>query len=226
MRVVYISLFLFLFAILPVRSQNFSAGILPEISLSYQWSEKIQQTVKIESMHEMYTPDSQEPRYYYEQTDVQIFLEGRINPFIRVAGGYQYRFEGQGENAHRSIQQISFLQRKQGFRLGHRLRTDQTFVPSEAIQWRFRYRLSAEVPLQGQSLDDGEFYLKFSGEPIFSVHDAERELETRLSTSLGFLIHAGNKLELGPDYRLEDIMTKGAGHDLWMKLGWFYLISK
>lgn len=226
MRILLISLLLLSLQSYPALAQEFNAGVLPEISLSYRWSEKIQQTIKIESMHGFYTPEVQGLDFSYEQTDIQVFLEGRLSPFLRIAGGYQYRFEGEGENAHRTIQQLTFLQRKTGFRLGHRIRTDQTFTPDESVRWRLRYRLTTEIPLQGQSLDEREFYLILSGEPVYSYRSGKSRLETRLAGSVGYQITPVNKVEMGPDFRLDDLFGEKSGQNLWIKLGWFYRLSR
>jgi hypothetical protein len=204
--------------------QQFHAGLLPEVSVSYKWSDKIQQTVKIESVHELYQAESARFEYAYDQTDIQLFLEGRLNPFIKIAGGYQYRLEGNGDNPHRFIQQAALLQRMTGFRIGHRFRTDQTIYSSNAVKMRLRYRLSAELPLEGQSLDAGEFYLLMSGEPIYSWQDAKSDMEVRFVTSFGYFINNKTKLVMGLDYRLENLLDDPASQKLWLRLGWFYAI--
>lgn len=213
-----------LFYVPLAKGQNFHAGLLPEASVSYKWSEKLQQTVKIESAHEMYHSETALFEYTYDQTDIQLFLEGKLNPFIKIAGGYQYRVEGKGENPHRFIQQAAVLQRMTGFRIGHRFRTDQTIYTSEAVKYRLRYRLSAEFPLEGQSLDAGELYLLMSGEPIHSLQDAKSDMEVRLATSFGYFINNKTKLEMGLDYRLENILVDPVRQKLWLKLGWFFVI--
>jgi len=204
--------------------QQFYAGLMPEVSVSYKWSDRIQQTLKIESALEMYHPETAGFVYSYDQTDIQLFIEGKHNPFFKTALGYQYQLEGGGENSHRFIQQAAFLQRKTGFRLGHRVRVDQTLYTSEAVKLRLRYRLSAEFPLEGQSLDAGEFYLLISGEPIYAVQDAMGEMEARLATSIGYFISHKTKLELGLDYRLEELWVHPVRQKLWLGFGWFYII--
>ncbi len=217
-------LFVLFLQIALAQAQPFQAGVLPEVAISYQWTEKLQQTIKIESMHELFHTETQVWDYTYDRTDVQAFLEGRLNPFIKIAGGYQYRLEGGGGDSHRLIQQAAFLQKRTGFRLGHRLRTDQTIEPSETVKWRLRYRLSAEIPLEGQSLDAGEFYLLMSGEPIYSMQAGVSGLETRLAASVGYYIDSAHKLEMGLDYRLEEILENPVRQKLWLKVGWYYLI--
>ncbi|SRR6056297_468389 len=224
MRYLPVILFILLLYAPVAKGQQFHAGLLPELSVSYKWTEKIQQTIKIESAHELVHPETAGFDYSHNQTDIQVFIEGRINPFIKIAGGYQYRLEGSGGNSHRLIQQIAWLQRKTAIRLGHRVRTDQTLYASNPLKWRFRYRLSSEIPLEGQSLDPGELYLLISGEPIYSLQHTASNLEIRLTSSLGYALNRTSSLEIGFDYRLESLLNKPSSQTLWLGLGWYYLI--
>ncbi len=224
MRPILISLSMLIVSAQTVSAQQFHAGLLPGLSLGYKWTDNIQQILKIESAHEMFHPETEGVAYAYDQTDIQLFLEGKLNPFFKFAGGYQYRIESTSENSHRFIQQAALLQRKTGFRMGHRMRTDQTVYVSDAVKLRLRYRLSAEFPLEGQSLDAGEIYLLTSGEPIYSLQDMEHDVEVRVSTSLGYFINNKTKLEIGLDYRFEKILSNPLRQKLWMSFGWFYVI--
>lgn len=224
MRSLLIPFFILLFFAPLASGQQFHGGLLPEVSLSYKWSDIFQQTLKIESAHELTGPGSGGFAYAYDQTDIQMFLEAKLNPFVKIAGGYQYRLEGEGNKAHRFMQQAALVQRKEGYRLGHRVRTDQTVYITDPVKWRLRYRLSAEFPLEGQSLDAGEFYLITSGEPIYSYQDMEHDLETRLVASIGYFINNKTKLEMGLDYRLEKLLADPFRQKLWIKAGWFYVI--
>ncbi len=222
-----LSILFMIFYFLPlVSGQQFHAGLMPELSVSYKWSDNIQQTLKIESAHDLYHPDNGQFDYSYDQTDIQLYLEGRINPFLKTAGGYQYRLDGDGDNSNRMIQQVALLQRKTGFRLGHRLRTDQTIYSSDPVNWRFRYRLSAEIPLEGQSLDEGEIYLLLSGEPIYSLQDASSNLEARLTASVGYSLNNTSNLEMGLDYRMISLLDNLSRKIFWLRLGWYYHILK
>jgi hypothetical protein len=92
------------------------------------------------------------------------------------------------------------------------------------VKWRLRYRLSAEFPLEGQSLDAGEFYLITSGEPIYSWQDSAHDVEVRIATSLGYFISDKSELEVGLDYRMEKLLTDPYRQKMWVRIGWFYVI--
>ncbi len=162
--------------------------------------------------------------YYHDRTDFQGFAGTSLNPFISIAGGYQYRWDGDGDNSHRSIQQISLVQRKTSYRLGHRLRTDQTFLPTDSPEFRVRYRLVAEFPLSGNRIDPGEYYLIASNEPIFGIQGGTYKIENRLVCSLGHNFSKNQKLEAGLDYRTDDFLDGGLRQRLWLKVGFFVKI--
>lgn len=215
----------FLIANSHLQSQNrFATGFFPEVSLSYKLNSNYSMTHKIESQHGLFDNQSElnnELDYKHVLTDLQTFLERRINPYIKVALGYQYRIED-GENTHRPIQQISILQRASKYRIGHRIRTDQTFFKEAEILWRLRYSIKGQVPLQGLELDPGEQYLIVSNELIYMNQNGEDDLENRFVASLGFYFNDKNKLEVGLDYRTDDYLVEDRfRHRLWFKFGYY-----
>lgn len=216
---------IFILANSHLQSQTrFSTGFFPEISLSYKLNKHYSITHKIESQHGFFDNQSElnkELEYEHVVTDLQSFLERRINPYIKVALGYQYRIED-GENTHRPIQQISILQRESKYRIGHRIRTDQTFFKEAEILWRLRYSIKGQVPLQGLELDPGEQYLIVSNELIYMNQNGEDDLENRFVASLGFYFDDKNKLEVGLDYRTDDYLVEDRfRHRLWFKFGYY-----
>lgn len=205
------------------QNSEFSSGLLPSITFSSSITDNFQITAKTESMQEMFSSSFKNEDYFkyaYKRTDFQGFIAYKINPFWSAATGYQYRLVNADENAHRTIQQLALVQRKTGYRLGHRLRADQTFRDSESTEYRFRYRLSAEFALQGLEVDPGEFYLLISDEPIFSHQGDEQDIENRFVTSLGYYFSSRHRFEAGLDFRTDKILVDGKRNRLWINLGW------
>lgn len=215
----------FIYQVVQGQNHFHQGGIFPELAISYRVSGKWKLTGKVESQHGVlsYQKDVvSETRYFHDRTDLQLFGEYRLSPFLSVSGGYQYRLEGEGgTNNHRLIQQISIVRKKRAYRLGHRIRTDQTFEEGSAFQFRFRYRLSFEVPLQGTKLDPGEWYLLASGEPIIAIDDTPLEIENRLVLSFGRMINTRQKIETGFDYRIDRFIKDAGRSRWWWKTGWF-----
>ncbi len=205
------------------QDKVFYSGFFPEAAVTGSVSQQVQLTFKIESQHGSYDTrqvEGERWEYFHDRTDLQGFVALKINPFWKVSGGYQYRLEGgDGANSHRSIQQIAYVQRLLRSRLGHRLRADQTYHPTEVTEFRLRYRLSVEIPLTGQSVDPGEFYLLLSNELIYSYQEGESEVENRLVSSLGHYFGTKAKLEAGLDYRTDRYIAEGFRQRLWLKVG-------
>lgn len=205
------------------QSDRFIFGFFPEASLSYKISEKYSITHKVESQHGLFDSNTlnDELEYEHSLTDLQSFIGRRLSPFVKVDIGYQYRIE-EGENTHRPIQQVSILQRESFYRIGHRIRIDQTFFKDAPLLFRARYRIKGQVPLQGQELDAGENYLAISNELFYMIQSSEDDLENRFAVALGFYFDDKNKLEVGFDYRTDDYLVKDRfRHRLWFKFGYY-----
>ena len=183
-------------------------GFFPEFQVGYKLSEKLKIIGKIES-------------HFHNLTDFQGFLGSKINPYIDVAAGYQYRVDSRGDNSNRTIQQISILQVPGNYKIGHRLRADQTYSPFEKNDYRLRYRVSFEIPLEGKSLDPGEFYLLFSDELLYSYQARVSGLENRVVASLGHLSKEKQKFQAGIDYRTDRFFDPDLRHRTWFKFGWY-----
>ncbi|MEX2565717.1 MAG: DUF2490 domain-containing protein [Cyclobacteriaceae bacterium] len=204
------------------RVSNF--GLFPEFQLGFNAAENLKITGKIESQHGMVDKTENSDAdwgYYHNQTDFQGFLGTSINPFVAITGGYQYRLEPGSDDSHRSIQQISFLQRKGNYKIGHRIRADQTFAPNDPVEYRLRYRISYEIPIEGQSLDPGEFYLVFSDEPIYSLQSGESGFENRFVAALGHFSEGSQKFQAGIDYRTDRFFVSEFRQRTWFKFGWY-----
>jgi len=221
----YIILLILFVPALNLKAQNNSLyfGMLPEISMRLNLSKDFQFTFKVESMHDLYSMEGKGMevwQYYYDRTDFQGFIGYKLNPFWSLAGGYQFRLENGGDVSHSLIQQVAYVQGRTGYRLGHRLRTDQQFKRSDKTEFRIRYRFSFELPLQGQEIDPGEFYLVLSDEPIFSIQDKETDLENRLLVKTGYFYNSRHRLETGIDYRIDQFLDNGSRNGVWYKIGW------
>lgn len=161
-----------------------------------------------------------EEEYEYRLTDLSFISAKKVGLNSRIAGGYLIRLED-GEFFHRFIQQYVIVQKMSGFRLSHRFISDQTFSKIEKPEIRFRYRITSEIPLNGESVDPGEFYLKFNNEYVNSFQASEYDLEIRLIPLLGYDITDNFKIESGLDYRVNSFLNNSARHSYWMTFNLF-----
>jgi hypothetical protein len=199
--------------------QDFYGGLFPEAALSYKIGSNWKITHKVENQNGLFdTSKEQTWRYFYERTDLQSFVAYSISPFLSITAGYQYRLDSDA-NSHRSIQQLSYVQKGIRSRLGHRIRLDQTY--GNDFLFRFRYRFSVEVPLSGLSVDPNEWYLKMSDEPIIGFEKGKTSLENRLAGAFGYHINDHHKIESGLDYRTDRWLADGFRHRLWYKISYY-----
>jgi len=214
------------FLILPlglVGQSQASIGILPEVNVSYRWADKWRFTGQIESMQRSWNKPAAEGLiwdYEYVRTDFTSALSYKLNPEWTLGTGYMLRFQD-GEVVHRFIQQVSSASKKGSVRIGHRLRTDETFTALESPEWRFRYRFSIEVPLNGLSINDREWYALASAEALGRVQQSDFSYEQRAVFSLGYNINSANKIETGFDYRLDRFLDSAPRHRLWYTVSYF-----
>lgn len=197
-------------------------GFLPEISVSHRWAEKWRVSGQLESMQQSFMNRNQErlEGYEYIRTDATSLLTYQLSPNWGIGLGGLARFEN-GDFVFRSIQQVTFNKRSTSLRFGHRLRTDQTFEPQSDIRLRLRYRFSLEIPLQGQTLNNGEFYTLWSAEQIGIYQTRELDWEQRLSGVLGYYINSNHKVEFGLDYRLDKFLDNPGRHRVWTMLNYY-----
>lgn len=159
-------------------------------------------------------------KYDYLLTDFSLIAAKKVGLNSRIAGGYLLRLE-EGKLAHRFVQQYIIVQKLSGFRLAHRFLTDQTFSENENPEFRKRYRISSELPLNGESVDQGEFYIKINNEYINSLQAKKYDLELRFVPLIGYDITDKLKLESGIDYRLNSFVSSNSRQSFWMVLNFF-----
>lgn len=196
-------------------------GFFPEISLTKKLNQTQKLNFKVENQHVWF--DNRQPEIFqfsHYRTDIMVFFDQSIRPGKSLGFGLFHRFQD-GSDANRLVQQYVYLQRFRSYRLNHRFRTDQTFTKGEALELRFRYRLSSEIALQGEEVDVGEFYLNSSAESIFSLQDSDFEIENRIALALGKLLDPGEKIEWGIDYRTDGYVQNGFRTRLWAKISYY-----
>ena len=198
----------------------FSGALFPEMAMSYSKNEWMV-AMKFQSENRLFDRHlSERWKLNTEQTDFQSFLGYKLSPRVSISLGHQFRFASDKNNSHRSIEQISFVQDGLRIRVGHRIRFDQTYLTNTTL-FRYRYRLSLEIPLNGYSLDPTEFYVLFQDEQILSFEANKRDLENRIHGAIGYVFVNSFKLQTGIDYRTDRHFTEGFRHRLWWKSGLF-----
>ncbi len=232
MNIKQVQVFLFagcvLFAGTAFSQRAYQLGLLPSVNVNRKLRNDWSLNSKIESRQLLQSGGfgaAVDKRYRYVLTDVSLIAGKKVGLNSRIAAGYLIRLEG-GQQVHRFIQQYIIVQRMAGYRLAHRLLTDQTFSRLEAPQFRLRYRITSEIPLNGESVDPHEFYLKLNNEYLNSLQQADYDLEIRVVPLLGYDIDAKHKIEMGLDYRVNSFLKQNTEHSFWVSLNWFVEIGR
>ncbi|MBK8705115.1 MAG: DUF2490 domain-containing protein [Saprospiraceae bacterium] len=202
---------------------DYRVGLLPAInvnkSLGRGWAVNFKYELRQFALQGNYS-SSPESAFEYDLSDFIFIASKKVGLNNSLAGGYLFRLRGTTV-IHRTIQQFTIVSNYNAFRLAHRISTDQTFEPREPTTFRLRYRLTAELPLNGESVDPGEWYAKISNEYLNSLQDKSYDLEIRLIPLLGYQFTDNNKLEFGPDYRISSFLESSPRSVYWLSVNWF-----
>ena len=166
----------------------------------------------------------------YVLSDISMIASKKTGLNTNLAGGYLVRIL-ENQAIHRTIQQFSIVRKFNSFRLAHRFSADQSFNlnPNDEfklkyVEYRLRYRIAAEFPLNGQSVDAREFYLKINNEYLYVWQNSENDIEIRIVPLLGYNFVDTSKLELGLDYRLDSFLNDNPRNSFWLSMNWFFRI--
>jgi hypothetical protein len=208
---------LFVIQLNTLAQASFELGFLPSLNINKKLPKDWSLNFKTESRQSILKDDF---NYDYLLTDISLAASKKISINTSVAAGYLMRIDDKGIR-NRTLQQISFVRRYEGFRLSHRFLADQTFEKDEDTEFRFRYRLSSEIPLQGKSLDPNEFFLKFSNEYLSSFQEKNYDLEIRGAAFIGYVISPKNLIEIGIDNRLDSFLEGNTRNRMWIGLNFY-----
>ncbi len=173
-------------------------GFLPSLNLNKKLPQDWSLNSKIESRQLLF---QEKLNYNYALTDVSIAGAKKVSINTSAALGYLLRIED-NNMTHRLFQQINILSRYPYFLIGHRISSDQTFEKNNPLILRFRYRITLEKPLKGESLDPKELFVKISHENLHALQTGNYSLEIRFLSFMGYVVNPKSKIELGLDYRV------------------------
>jgi len=198
-------------------------GIAPQINTNFKVGTAWKVNSKIENRFVLYQNPDAESRAGYESSGVEVVVARNRGRLKNLGAGYRIRWSDKdGSFLHRAMQQYSLGQKFNGIQLVHRFKSDQTFEKNEPTQYRVGYRIGIEKPLSGLRVDPEEFYLKVNNEYVGILTNAKGNLEIKLLTALGYNQSDNNQIEMGLDYRAKNLLGRGIGNQLWLKMGWYH----
>lgn len=206
-RLLLILIFLLLGA--TSQSQNFAISAEPDISLNIDRPNRWSFNFGITNRDLLYFDGTSQ--FNVNFIELSHFTSYEVGFYGKLSLGLRYRFnelfEDTVEDEIRITQQYSRSRKYNALKVAHRFRFEQRF--RELTVYRGRYQFSVEFPLDGERIDQNEYFLVMSTEALLSLAKEEKpELGHRFDISLGKDIGNGNKVDLGLQYRLEDYNLK------------------
>lgn len=206
-------IFIFLLLKLPVFAQTTNVVWEPEtkinISTESRWS------FNFNISHRNITNNNLDSNIEGNHVDFSHFSNYQSGFYSKLSLGLRYRnrdwIEPEKSNEFRITQQYNHSRGFDKIRLGHRIRFEQRFYDTQT-EFRPRYRLNLQTPLQGLSLDTGEFYAVFSTEALYTIStQSAPSLDQRFASGLGYEVSSTLKLEISTEYRLEGYLNDPGG---------------
>jgi hypothetical protein len=205
---------------------QYIAGTLTQANVNFKVLKNWKLNTKLESRQIFSEKEPGLPathRFRYERADLTMVLTTKISVDNTIGGGYLVRLED-NKFTHRLIQQFNNVRSFEWINVAHRIVTDETFSSSEPVDFRLRYRLGLEKPLNGRNIDPKEFYAKVNNEYLGIWSDSKADLEIRGLFAIGYNATDDNKVELGVEYRVNDFKEPVRAQQFWMTVGWFISI--
>lgn len=196
-----------------VAQDLYSIGFLPAVNFNTKLSNTSSINFNYQQRNLFYRSYENKLNHSYILSDYTVIYGHKLGLYSKVSLGVLIRFRD-NQLVSRTLQQYSTIKQLPKLRLVNRLRLDQTYLPN-FVAHRLRYRIGLEVPLNGTEVDTKEFYVKINNEYLNSISENEYDLETRLIFNLGFVVNKRNKLELGLDYRLANLVSQPLEHSFW-----------
>ncbi len=151
------------------------------------------------------------------------FVSYELGFYSQLGVGVMYRelFDEDNPEELRFTEQYVYTRRYNSLKVAHRARWDQR-LRGDRLTHRWRYRLSASLPLSGEQTDSREYYLTGNLETLLVAEDGmSAAYDQRFAAGLGRQIGKDIKLQLVTEYRIEDF-TAASEQLLFFYLGMYY----
>lgn len=153
----------------------------------------------------------------FERSELEMIMTKDLSNKSSIGFGYLIRDE-ESDFKQRFIQQFSISKEATAFKYGHRFRFDETLQKDQDVIYRFRYRFNIEKALSKDNNKRTYFFV--SNEYLPTLQGDDLSLETRVFPGIGFKLNEKNKVELGIDYRMEDLFTQSHKQIFLLNIAW------
>lgn len=216
-----------------VAQDSYTTGAITQATVTYTTPKKWTLTSKVEYRTLFYKGEfgtGVEDSWRQERIIIGPMLSKRISAKGTLGFGLQGQFRWYSATAAdygyltRIQIQYSLSQKYTKLRATHRFLFDPAIEKDKPVSYRMRYRYNLELPLNGVTLDVGEWYLKGAIENILVYQQPTINHELRMAGFICYLLNKENKVELGIDYRISHPFKSDFQHQAWLNLAWFYSI--
>lgn len=214
-------------------------GVLPAVLLKSDINDRLSYSLQLSSETNAIHRNSD--RRHFPARAININLEPALSfdadPNLNLAGGFLLRFRDPFSNTSlelRPWQQVTLVHRLNQYRFRNRLRLEQRWTENRGAETydfnlRARYRFSTDFPLEGERLDDREFYLNISSEALITATSGQPLYfwENRTYLGLGYQFNSRNRLEPALEYRIRRIDKAGNRRRfLFLRIVWVAKLGK
>lgn len=194
-------------------------GFLPKVVLSKKINEVSKWVHSLEQRTIFYDEKAQ---FSHNLLDVSSIYSLKTAHNQSFNFGYILRFRN-SETIHRTFQHFNILSNYNSLKIGHRFALEQFYQFKKQTTFRTRYRVSLELPLNGERVDVKEFYVKFGNEYLYDF--ADKDLEIRITPYLGYQVSKKDKVEFGIDYRVGNFINNSTENNFWFRGTWYISID-
>jgi hypothetical protein len=190
--------------------EDYIAYLQPQLSLNYKVAPSYTHNLMLNSRNFIF--ENQDIQIRGRHIDLSHFSTFKTGVSTSVGAGLLYRFrkpfDSSQINEFRFIQQFNITMNPLFARFGHRVRSEQRFLPGGTIH-RFRYRFAIDFPLAGEKVDLKEAYLILNTEALLSVSvGIKPQFDQRLNAAIGWLLNETLQLQTGVEHRWENYTGK------------------
>lgn len=216
----------FFFFLSPLQAQNRpSIRWEPGLSFTKKIDDRWSYNFSLSGRQRFTDYGSGEENFRTDRWEVKAFGTYTLFGKRKLSLGYMYRtvdpFEEETGFEHRITQQFAFISQIKGLRLANKFRIEER-IRSSSYLTRLRYSISSDFPLNGESLDEGEFYFIAGNELVYDFNSTGDELENRLSIGAGKLLRKGQKIQLAVESRYSDLISAATDHILQIKTVYYF----
>ena len=189
-----------------LSQENTTAFWRPLVAINYNVWDDYSHNFALGNQNFVYSDGELE--FDVSQLQLIHFSRYQLTDNQNISLGIQWRnsriFEQDNFNEFRITEEYNLRYRPRIIRYGHRFRVEQR-LSSRSTVHRFRYRITADFPLEGDILDVGESYMVWGLENLLSVGKSRSSAYTiRFRGGIGWRLSLKTNLQFLLEYRLRD----------------------